>query len=76
MNSVKRGWGKWKKIARVVGNFQALVIFTVFYYLIFWIVGIFISAFSDPLNIKKKTKSNFSSWTYPDEDLNQAFKPY
>jgi hypothetical protein len=76
MRSLKTAWTKWKKVARVVGNFQALIIFTIFYYIILWIAGIPSALFSDNLNIKKKLKSNFSSWDYPDEDLNQALKPY
>jgi len=76
MKNLTNAWKRWKKIARVIGNFEALIIFTIFYYLILWTVGIFIAAFSDPLSIKKKLKSNFVPWNYPEENLSQAQKPY
>ena len=78
MNLLKFFWGKWRKLARKAGNFQGLVIFTAFYFVLLWTVGIFIAFFTDPLNIKsnKKLKSNFSAWIHPEEDLTQAQKPY
>lgn len=78
MNLLKFIWGKWKRFARKAGNFQGLVIFTAFYFVLLWIVGVFTAFFSDPLNIKKNKslKSNFSVWTHPEENIEQAQKPY
>jgi len=78
MNLLNFLWGKWRKFAKKAGNFQGLVIFTVFYYVLLWTVGLPFALFSDPLRLKKsKTlKSNFSLWEHPEEDLVQAQKPY
>ena len=77
MNLFKFAWKKWRQFARKAGNFQGLVIFTAFYFVLLWIVGLPLALFSDPLRMKnKKLKSNFSTWQHPEEDLTQAQKPY
>lgn len=77
MNYLKTAWKVWKKFGRILGNFQGLIIFTVFYFLILWIVGITTSLFSDPLRIKKNNqKSGFSAWDHPEETLLTAQNPY
>lgn len=65
------------KIARIAGNFQAQVLFTIFYFLILWVVGSAIRFFSDPLNLKKKPiSSNYSDWEHHLDDIVQARKQY
>lgn len=78
MRILKSVWGKWQKIAKKIGHFQALIIFSVFYFLVLWIVGIFISFLTDPLNIKKNklNKSNFIPWLHEEDNLKSAQKPY
>jgi hypothetical protein len=76
MKSVKSIWKRWLKIAKVIGNFQAQILFTVFYFLILWMVGI-MRFFSDPLRLKKTTlHSNFITWEHPVETIEQARKQY
>lgn len=77
MQKVKKIWKKWLKTAYVIGNFQSQVIFTLFYLIILFPVGIAISFFSDPLSIKQKPqKSNFTNWEHPVEDIDEAKKQY
>lgn len=77
MKQVKLIWKYWRKFGKKIGNFQALIIFTVFYFLILWIVGLVTTNFSDPLNLKKtKRKSNFSPWTHPKDTLEQSKQPF
>jgi len=77
MNLLKSFWKKWLKIAKVIGNFQAQVLFTIFYFLVLFPVGIGMRLFSDPLTLKKrKKKTNFNDWEHPDEDVILASKPY
>jgi len=77
MNNIKKGWIKWKKFGRAAANVQAQIIFTLFYFLILWTVGIVFRIFSDPLNIKNKSiKSTFSKWNTLDDSLEQARNPY
>lgn len=77
MNILKTAWKKWLKIARIIGNFQAQVLFTALYFLLFWIVGLITRNSGDPLKLRKnKVHSNFSPWEYKTETLDQARKPY
>ena len=77
MRIIKALWRKWRKLAIRAGNFQALIIFKLFYFVILWTVGIFITLFSDPLRLKKtKLKTNFVPWDHPEETLEQARKSY
>lgn len=77
---IKKVWNKWLGIAKIIGNFQSQVIFSIFYIFILGIFGIAFRFFSDPLNIKtkflSKKKSNFSLWEHPIEDLTQAKKQF
>ncbi len=79
MKLLKSIWNKWLKVARIIGNFQAQVLFSLFYLTLLAIVGIALRIFSDPLDIKKSSKSrktNFKKWEHPHEDINQARKQY
>ena len=77
MNLLVKLWKKWLKIARIIGNFQAQVLFTIFYFLILFPVGIKIRFSADPLNLKGiEKKSSYNSWVHPEEDLKMSRKPY
>lgn len=77
MKLLKYLWARWLKIGKAIGNFQAQVIFTIFYFLVMFPVGIGIRFFSDPLTLKKKKKkTNFNEWEHPEEDVLLASKPY
>lgn len=75
MKQINLIWKYWKKIGKFTGHIQALIIFTIFYFVAFWAVGV-TRIFNDPLNIKnKKLKSNFSAWTH-NQDLLASKNPY
>lgn len=78
MSFLKLVWSKWMKIAHPIGNFQAQVILSVFYFVIISPLGIFFRFFSDPLSqrIDTKKKSNFVKWEHPKETLKEARKQY
>ncbi len=75
---IKSVWKKWLKIARIIGNFQARVFFSLFYLILFLPVGLAFRLFSDPLHMKKQKskKTNFHPWEHPKEDLKQARMQY
>ena len=50
----RRLWEGWKKIARKIGDFNARVILTIFYFILLCPFAILIKLFTDPLEIKKK----------------------
>ena len=58
-NKVKQGffrrlWEGWKKIAQKIGDFNARVILTLFYFILLCPFAILLKLFTDPLEIKKK----------------------
>jgi hypothetical protein len=61
---LKRLWEGWKKIAHIIGNFQARVLLTIFYAVLVLPFGIAARLFSDPLRIKQRP----TQWLdHPDE---------
>jgi hypothetical protein len=52
-------WVKWKAFAEIVGNFQARVILSIFYFILFFPVGIGIRFFADPLRLRRVSSSNW-----------------
>ena len=77
MNFAKFLWKKWLIVAQAIGNFQAQLILSLFYFIILAPVAILFKLFADPLNLKAKQRSNnFEKWEHPKEDLEQARKQY
>jgi len=50
----RRLWEGWKKIAQIIGDFNARVILTIFYFILLCPFAIMLKLFADPLEIKKK----------------------
>lgn len=48
-------WARWKKVARVIGDFQSRVLLTLFYFVIFAPFALAVRWASDPLAIKHRT---------------------
>ena len=66
-------WSKWKNIATRIGNFQARVFFSLFYFIIVTPFGLAVRYLSDPLRIKQHGASTF--WhpkALPDPTLEEA----
>lgn len=53
-------WLKWKPFAEKVGNFQAKVILSVLYFIVFVIPGVIVTVFSDFLDIKGEKNRSWS----------------
>ena len=75
-SSLTRLWKKWLPIAQAIGNFQAQVILTIFYFVIVAPLGVGLRLFADPLRVRKKAKSNFQRWEHPKETLETARRQY
>ena len=54
MNSLKRFWEGWKRVAKKIGDFQARLILGIFYFVILAPFSVIVRA-SDPLMIGSKT---------------------
>lgn len=60
----KRAWQRWLRIATIIGDFQARVIFSLFYFVIVLPFGLAVRLFADPLGIKGQRST---TWTdFPD----------
>ncbi len=46
-------WESWKEIAEYIGDFQARLLLTIFYFTVAVPFGFLVRLFTDPLNIKK-----------------------
>ena len=53
----RRLWEGWKKIAHVIGDFQARVLLTIFYAVLVLPMGLVFRLFKDPLRIKHLPKN-------------------
>jgi hypothetical protein len=70
-------WNRWKAIAQIIGDFQARVILTLFYFIILTPGGLIIRSFSDPLRLKHPHRA--SMWTLRSaetQSLGEARKQY
>jgi hypothetical protein len=48
-----RLWERWKSVAHAIGNFQARLLLSIFYFLLLAPFGLGVKLFSDPLGLKK-----------------------
>ena len=55
---MKKLWAKWKAFAQIVGDFQALILLTLIYFVIVTPFGVLVRAFSDPLKVKHTPHSS------------------
>ena len=52
-NKLKDLWRGWQKVAKKIGDFQARLILSLFYFLIVLPMGLIARMFSDPLSLKR-----------------------
>ena len=76
MAPIKFFWKKWLAIAQAIGNFQAQVILSLFYLVVMMPLGLVFGILADPLNVRKRQKSNFARWEHEKDDLKNARKQY
>lgn len=70
-------WHKWKPIATRIGNFQARLILSLFYFAIVTPFGLAVRFLSDPLYLKEQENSTFwHSKDAPDASLEQARRQF
>jgi len=68
---IKRLWKSWKEIAGYIGDFQARVILTVFYFVVLAPFGLLVRIFSDPLG--RRNTPDVSGWNKRGpEDIDMA----
>ena len=60
-----RAWARWKRIAHAIGNFQARVILTVFYFVVVPPFALVLKVWKDPLALRPPAGPSF--WTSRDD---------
>lgn len=51
------GWRRWLAIATVIGNFQMIVLLSLFYWTIVFLTSIPLKLFSNPLGLRRRSSS-------------------
>ena len=59
----KRAWQRWLRIATLIGDFQARVILSLFYFVIVLPFGLAVRLFTDPLGIKGRRTSTWTDFS-------------
>jgi len=67
-------WEWWKRVARKIGDFQARVLLTIFYFIFFAPFALAIRFLSDPLAIKKITAPVWETRSQPKGTLLEQAK--
>ncbi len=52
-------WERWKVIARAIGNFQARLVLSGFYFLVVSPFALIVKAFKDPLGLRQHRRDSF-----------------
>ncbi|MEN9407738.1 MAG: Saxitoxin biosynthesis operon protein SxtJ [Candidatus Parcubacteria bacterium] len=79
MKVLKKFWKVWMRIAKPIGNFQARVLFSIFYFFLFFFVAMPLRLFGDPLKIHDfsfRKRSSFTKWEHEIETVEEARKPF
>lgn len=72
----KKIWFGWKNIAHKIGNFQARIILSIFYFVMVTPIAIGIKLFSNPLRLKIKTSSYWITRVFKEHDLENARRQF
>jgi hypothetical protein len=49
---LRRAWSRWRAVAQVIGDFQARIILTLFYFIFVTPGGLIVRSMYDPLRLK------------------------
>ncbi|OFW30256.1 MAG: hypothetical protein A3I00_05330 [Betaproteobacteria bacterium RIFCSPLOWO2_02_FULL_64_12] len=56
---LRRGWERWKLIAHAIGNFQARVLLTAFYFVLVPPFALVVKLFKDPLSLRPPAGTSY-----------------
>ena len=76
MGFLKTSWECWLKIAGIIGDFQARVILSLFYFVIVLPFGLAVRLFADPLDIKGGGKTSWSDFLERARSVEEAKRQY
>ena len=73
---LQRAWKRWLIIAGIIGDFQARVVLSLFYFLIVLPFGLAVRLFGDPLRIKGTRTTNWTAFTPTTRTLEDMRKQF
>jgi len=73
MKTLKRLWTAWKSIAHVIGDFQARVLLSLFYFVVLGPFALGLKMFSDPLGLRRTSSVR---WLVRDEGATTAGRQF
>jgi hypothetical protein len=68
---MRKSWAWWKRIARKIGDFQARILLTIFYFIFFAPFALAVRFLSDPLAIKNKSAPSWGMKAPSDEPVTE-----
>ena len=71
---IRRSWVWWKGVARIIGDFNARVILTLFYFIFLAPFALAIRFLTDPLAIKDKSAPSWGIKSHNEESLLEQAK--
>ena len=72
----RRAWAGWKRIATVVGDFQARVVLSLFYFVIVLPFGLAVRIFADPLGIRRTRQTAWGDFVMRGQSVDEARKQF
>ena len=72
----RRAWTRWIRVATVIGDFQARVVLSLFYFLIVLPFGLAVRLFADPLGIRKKRHTAWTDYAMPAQTVDEARRQF
>lgn len=71
---IRKSWKWWKRIARIIGDFNARVLLTIFYFIFLAPFAIAIRFLTDPLAIKKESAPSWGTKLPSEEPIMEQAK--
>ncbi len=59
MQALKKIWSAWKAVAHVIGDFQARLLLSLFYFVVMAPFALSLKVFSDPLQLRRTTSAGW-----------------
>lgn len=72
----KRAWEGWKRIATVIGDFQARVVLSLFYFVVVLPFGVSVRLFADPLAIRRHRQTQWTNFQDRARTLEEAGRQF
>ena len=74
---LRRLWARWKELAGYIGDFQARLLLTLFYFVVLMPFGLCVRWLGDPLRVRRReASSNWLSRETLDRDIASARRQF